>query len=202
MAPRRRRKSKNLLDIAKSIRRDVDESVVTALRQASVEIMNDLAKEGPGYSGEFSSAWYAVPPGGSPGGNRSTDRMYTYDLRNVPKAKFKNLKEGTVYEIVNGMDYAPQALDLEPGKFFSQVDEDGDLIPPKKSPEEVGKRVGSFRGDVVGDMDIPKKIPAISTAIPNWYNTYTQGGNFKRSFEQGVKLGFKRAAKTTGGGFS
>ncbi|MEC8755626.1 MAG: hypothetical protein VXX72_08345 [Pseudomonadota bacterium] len=193
MAPRRRRrKSKGNLDIAKSIRRNVDESVVTALRKASVEIMNDLAKQGPGYSGEFSSAWYAVPPGGSPGGNRSTDRMYTYDLRNVPKARFKNLKEGTVYEIVNGMDYAPQALDLEPGEFF-QPDEE-----PIKKPVNRGTRTGSFRYEVVGQ----EAIGAVSTAEANWYNTYSQGGSLKKSFEQGVKLGFKRAAKTTGGGFS
>lgn len=192
MAPRRRRKSKGFLDIAKSIRRDVDESVVTALRQASVEIMNDLAKEGPGYSGEFSSAWYAVPPGGSPGGNRSTDRMYTYDLRNVPKAKFKNLKEGTVYEIVNGMDYAPQALDLEPGTFFQPNKE------PIKEPVNRGTRTGDFRYEVVGK----EKRGAVSTAEANWYNTYVFGGQFKNSFDQGVRLGFKQAAKTTGGGFS
>jgi hypothetical protein len=201
MAPRRRRRSKNFLDTANSLRRDVDESVVTALRRAAVQIMNELADAGPGYSGEFSSAWYAVPPGGSPGSNRSTDRMYTYDLRNVPKSRFKNLKEGTYYEIVNGMDYAPQALDLEPGEFRSQVDDDQKLIPPKKTPVDVGKRVGPFRGNVVDDTDIPKRVPAVSTAEPNWYNTYSSGGALSKSFKQGVKLGFRQAAKSSGGGF-
>lgn len=191
MAPRRRRRSKGFLDIEKSIRRDVNESVVTALRQASVKIMNDLADAGPGYSGEFSSAWYAVPPGASPGSNRSSDRMYTYDLRNVPKAKFKNLKEGTVYEIVNGMDYAPQALDLEPGTFV-QPDEE-----PIKKPVNRGERTGDFRYEVVGN----EPEGAVSTAKANWYNTYMQGGAFKTSFEQGVKLGFRQAAKSRGGGF-
>ena len=191
MAPRRRRRSKGFLDIEKSIRRDVNESVVTALRQAAVQIMNELADAGPGYSGEFSSAWYAVPPGGSPGSNRSTDRIYTYDLRNVPKSRFKNLKEGTYYEIVNGMDYAPQALDLEPGEFVQPKDE------PIKKPVNRGERTGDFRYEVVGN----ELEGAVSTAIANWYNTYSSGGALSKSFEQGVKLGFRQAAKSRGGGF-
>ena len=196
MAPRRRR-SKDFLDIAKSLRRNVDESVVRALRQAAVQIMNDLSDAGPGYSGEFSSAWYAVPPGGSPGSNRSTDRIYTYDLRNVPKSRFKNLKEGTYYEIVNGMDYAPQALDLEPGTFV-QPDEE-----PIKEPVNRGKRTGDFRYQVEGKIPFGssgKKLP-VSTAKANWYNTYSSGGALSKSFEQGVKLGFRQAAKSRGGGF-
>lgn len=190
MAPRRRR-SKDFLDTAKSIRRDVDELVITALRQASVKIMNDLSRAGPQYSGEFSSAWYAVPPGGSPGGDRSAGREYKYDLRNVPKAKFKGLKEGTVYEIVNGMDYAPQALDLEPGAF-AQPDEE-----PIKDPVNRGERTGYFRYEVIGN----EEEGPLSTAEANWYNTYIQGGEFENSFKQGVKLGFKQAAKSRGGGF-
>jgi hypothetical protein len=196
MAPRRRR-SKDFLDTAKSIRRDVDESVITALRQASVKIMNDLSRAGPQYSGEFSSAWYAVPPGGSPGGDRSAGREYKYDLRNVPKTKFKGLKEGTYYEIVNGMDYAPQALDLEPGTFV-QPDEE-----PIKEPVNRGKRTGDFRYQVEGKIPFGssgKKLP-VSTAKANWYNTYSSGGALSKSFEQGVKLGFRQAAKSRGGGF-
>jgi hypothetical protein len=191
MAPRRRRRSKDFLDTANSLRRDVDESVVRALRQAAVQIMNELADAGPGYSGEFSSAWYAVPPGGSTGSNRSTDRMYTYDLRNVPKSKFKKLKEGTYYEIVNGMDYAPQALDLEPGEFVQPEDE------PIKDPVNRGERTGDFRYEVVGN----EPEGAVSTAKANWYNTYSSGGALSKSFEQGVKLGFRQAAKSRGGGF-
>ena len=107
---------------------DVSESVKKGLRQAAVEIMNGLVKGGPAYSGEFSSAWYALPPGQSPGGNRSSGKEYRYDLRNVPKSKFKKLKPGAYYEIVNGMDYAPQALDLKEGRFQSQKDDNNKII--------------------------------------------------------------------------
>ena len=168
---------------------DVSESVKKGLRQAAVEIMNGLVESGPAYSGEFSSAWYALPPGQSPGGNRSRGKEYRYDLRNVPKSKFKELKPGAYYEIVNGMDYAPQALDLEEGRFQSQKDDDGKIIPPiKKNPVvEGGRRTGPIRGQV----QKAKGGLAISTAQLDWYNNYIRGGGMERDLGQGVKLGFR-----------
>ena len=178
---------------------DVSESVKKSLRQASVEIMNGLVKSGPAYSGEFSSAWYALPPGQSPGGSRSKGKEYRYDLRNVPKAKFKELKPGAYYEIVNGMDYAPQALDLEEGRFRSQRDDDGKIIPPiKRNPVvEGGRRTGYFRGQVTE----AKGGEAISTAQQDWYNNYIRGGGMERDLGQGVKLGFRDGPLGTKKGF-
>ena len=160
---------------------DVSESVKKGLRQASVEIMNGLVESGPAYSGEFSSAWYAVQPGESPGGNRSSNKEYHYDLRNVPKSKFKKLKPGAYYEIANGMSYAPQALDLEPGEWRQPEEE------PIKKPVNRGERTGDMRHEVVGN----EKRGAVSTAKANWYNTYIRGGGLERDFGRGVKLGFR-----------
>ena len=118
---------------------DLKELVTDAARTASVEIMNGLVEAGPGFSGQFSSAWYAVEPGKNPGGARSAGNfIYKYDLRNVPKARFR---AGTYYEIVNGIDYAPQALDLEEGRFIRIGD-------PIKDPVAQGKRYGTTRGEV------------------------------------------------------
>lgn len=52
--------------MARSIRflvKDIEEATVQATQEACVEIMNGLVEAGPGYTGEFSSAWYAVPRG-------------------------------------------------------------------------------------------------------------------------------------------
>lgn len=198
MAPRRRRKKKRGFE---SLIPDVEQTVLNSLRRSAVEIMNDLSKAGPAYSGSFSSAWYAVTPGSAPGGPRSKGGQYKYDLRNVPKSKFKNLRQGSYYEVVNGADYAPQALDLEPGKFFSQEDAQGNLIPPVVTPVETGQRTGPIRGQVSSDNDIPKKLPAISTAPLDWYSTYASGGGLKISFERGVKLGFRDGPGAQRGGF-
>ena len=90
------------------------------------------------------------------------------------------------------MDYAPQALDLEPGAFIQPEEE------PIKDPVNRGKRVGDFRYEVVGQ----EEEGPLSTAEANWYNTYTLGGKLKKSFNQGVRLGFRQARKTVGGGFT
>jgi len=167
----------------RAMRRDLRKSVTGAVRVAAVEIMNDLAQAGPAYSGAFSSAWYAVPPGQEPGGPRSKGSIYKYDLRNVPRTRFKN---GSYFEIVNGASYAPQALDLEEGVFISQLDVDGEVIEPIKTPTSIGKRTGSRRGNVSAGKGF-----AVSTAPLDWYVTYTSGGSMTRALEQGVKIGFR-----------
>ena len=177
-------------------KKDLKKTITETSRRVCVEIMNDLAQKGPAYSGEFSSAWYAVPPGTEPGGPRGTGKIYKYDLRNVPKTKFKS--RGAYYELVNGADYAPIALDLEEGTFIGQyettIGEDGKevrrKIPPIGKIVETGSRPKEphLRGDV---RDVGLAPTAVSTAELDWYNTYTSGGGLKISLDRGAKLGFR-----------
>lgn len=170
---------------------DLKELVTDAARTASVEIMNGLVEAGPGFSGQFSSAWYAVEPGKNPGGARSAGNfIYKYDLRNVPKARFR---AGTYYEIVNGIDYAPQALDLEEGRFTRIGD-------PIKDPVAEGKRYGTTRGEVSNGEG-----ESVSTAPLDWYVTYTNGGGMQRDLANGVRIGFRqgpRGGNVPGRGFA
>lgn len=160
---------------------DLKNLVTNTARTASVEIMNGLVEAGPGFSGQFSSAWYAVEPGQNPGGPRSAGNfIYKYDLRNVPKVRFKS---GTYYEIVNGSDYAAQALDLEEGRFIR-------IGEPIKDPVVEGKRYGDKRGEVsVGEGE------SISTAPLDWYINYTSGGGMQRDLANGVRIGFRQGPK-------
>ena len=68
--------------------KDIKDATVRAAREACVEIMNGLAEEGPAHTGRFSSAWYALPSGATPGGARAEGQIYKYSLRNVPKTRF------------------------------------------------------------------------------------------------------------------
>lgn len=177
--------------------KDIKELVNNSARTAAVEIMNGLAEAGPAYSGQFSSAWYAVEPGQQAGGPRSAGgHVYKYDLRNVPVSKFKS---GTYYEIVNGASYAAQALDLAEGAFRTQYDAEGNILDPVKDPVAVGKRTGSKRGQVSSGTGF-----AVSTAPLDWYVTYTSGGAMQRDLGNGVKLGFRqgpRGGNAPGTGF-
>lgn len=181
----------------KNLVNDVKELVTNAARQSAVEIMNSLAEQGPAYSGQFSSAWYAVEPGQQAGGPRSSgNNIYKYDLRNVPRARFRT---GTYYEIVNGADYAPQALDLEEGRFVTQYDDAGNIIDPIKTPVAVGSRTGAKRGQVTQGQGF-----AVSTAPLDWYVTYTNGGAMQRDLGNGVRIGFRqgpRGGNVPGAGF-
>ena len=181
----------------KNLLNDAKELVNQSARQAAVEIMNGLAETGPAYSGQFSSAWYAVEPGQEAGGPRSAGGdIYKYDLRDVPKARFRS---GTYYEIVNGTSYAAQALDLEEGVFRTQYDENGNILDPVKDPIAVGSRFGDKRGQVSSGSGF-----AVSTAPLDWYVTYTNGGAMQRDLGNGVKLGFRqgpRGGNVPGTGF-
>tara|TARA_E500000178_G_scaffold290266_1_gene293696 strand:- start:4849 stop:5454 length:606 start_codon:yes stop_codon:yes gene_type:complete len=197
-------------DFQKFFSKELKKTITESARRVCVEVMNDLAKKGPAYSGEFSSAWYAVPPGTEPGGPRSTGRVYKYDLRNVPKSKFKS--KGAYYELVNGAEYAPVALDLEESIFIGQyetyIDADGkerrgDKIPPVGRIVEIGSRPSEphIRGNVGSGGGDPT---AVSTAELDWYNTYTSGGGMKIALARGVQLGFREGPLSgqSGQGFS
>lgn len=189
--------AKSFRDVFKEIKKDLRQAATDSIRNTAVEIMNDLVEEGPAYSGGFSSAWYTIAPGTEPGGIRRIGAQYKYTLRNVPKRRFA---EGKYYEIVNGADYAPQALDLEEGVFFSQRDSNGNIIDPVKTPviggAGQGARTGNKRGNVSSGVN-----DAISTAPLDWYVNYIKGGGMVRSLEQGVKIGFRQSPFGGSGGF-
>lgn len=161
--------------------KDVKDATVNAVRQASVEIMNGLVDAGPGYTGEFSSAWYAVEKGQKPGGPRSSNGLYKYDLRNVPKTRFKS--SGTWYEIVNGAPHAAEAMDLEPYSY-----EDFEEQAPVKAQKRGFRPEGATRGDLSGTGG-----SNTSTAPPDWWPTYNVGGNLSRDLARGVQRGFGTA---------
>lgn len=163
---------------------DIRKASVDAAREACVDIMNSLAKQGPAWTGAYSSAWYALPPGASAGGARSTGRIYNYDLRNVPKQRFKKVGR---YTIANGMDYAGQAQDLEP---FNP--DDFPDSSPIKSAEPGIRPTGGRRGELG-----PGK-GNLSTAPLDWYLTYVNGGQLNKDLSEGASRGF---GKFKGKGF-
>lgn len=161
--------------------KDMEAATIKAARQASVEIMNGLVAAGPAYTGEFSSAWYAVEKGQAPGGPRAANGLYTYDLRNVPQTRFK--ASGTWYEIVNGAPHAAEAMDLEPYTY-----EDFDEQTPVKPQKRGYRRDGATRGDLSGGAG-----PNTSTAPKDWWPTYNVGGGLSRDLARGVQRGFGAA---------
>ena len=162
--------------------KDLKDVTIRAARTACVEIMNGLVEAGPGYSGEFSSAWYAIPKGDSPGGPRKASGLYKYDLRNVPVTKFQT--SGIWYTIVNGAPHADVAMDLTP-YVYDPNSFDGKAVKPQTK----GYRpANATRGQLVGTNG-----PNTSTAPKDWWPTYNAGGALNKDLAIGFRRGFGKA---------
>lgn len=167
---------------------DIKEATVQAAREASVRIMNSLAEQGPLWSGEFASSWYAVPVGQSPGGPRRQGggALYRYDLRNVPKARLQASRP-TLFQIINGAPHAGIAMDFETAVFKAESAPIGKV--------ETGRRSQPSRRGAIGSGE----VNARRTAPLDWYLTYVNGGGLQSDLALGVSKGF---SSTRGRGFA
>jgi len=160
--------------------KDLKDVTIRAARTTCVQIMNGLVEAGPGYSGEFSSAWYAVPKGDSPGGPRSRSGLYKYDLRNVPAVRFET--SGMWYTIVNGAPHADVAMDLTP---YVYEEFSGDAI---KKQTRGFRLKNATRGALSGTSG-----PNTRTAPEDWWPTYSVGGALNKDLARGFRTGFGKA---------
>lgn len=162
---------------------DALQAVNEACRQTAVQVMNDLGREGPAYSGEFRDSWIAVPAG--QGASGSAGGEYPYRLSDVPELSLsrREVSRAVKFTIENTQPYAEYALDLVEGRFYPP-----DKFGPIKEPVKEGKRPAgtSKRGDVQEGAGKAK-----STAKLDWYTDYVKSGGLQKALEKGVKLGFK-----------
>lgn len=162
---------------------DALNAINQACRQAALEIMNDLGRLGPAYTGNFRDSWIAVPVGQGASGTAGGD--YPYQISDVPNLSLTRREVGRVtkFTIENTQPYAAYALDLEEGRFYPP-----DEFGPIKEPVRTGSRSGGLtkRGDINSGIGEAK-----STAELDWYVNYVSGGGMQKALAAGVKLGFK-----------
>ena len=160
--------------------KDIEEATIRGAQAACIQIMNGLVEAGPAYTGRFSSAWYAVAQGsGSVGGPRGSGRLYKYDKRHVPLARFK---AGTWYSIQNGASYAAEAMDLVPFTYEEFKKQDA------LKPQTTGTRAtGATRGAVSG---VGRNT---STAPKDWWSKYNAAGQLQADLARGFRQGFGTA---------
>ena len=160
----------------------IRERLSTAVRQVAVEIMNDLAKAGPHWSGNFRNSWVADSPGygGSLGGSRGT---YPYKLQDV--AKYKGKSAVSSLRITNTSVYALYAMDLKEGVFWPKGTRKGAIYDSGARRTLLNAKEG-IRGDVGGSEGF-----AISTAPKDWFITYLDGGGLRKSVKDGIRFGFR-----------
>ena len=161
------------------------------VREAAVQVMNDLGKEGPVWSGEFRDSWIAVSK--QKGGSAASSGSYPYDLSNVPQLSLEQKEQVRKIEITNTSKWAEYALDLKKGKFTPKNfprPKDGRPLHPKGDVFATGKRnpdSPTLRGQLS-----PGPGGARITAPLFWYNKYLNGGGLQKSVEAGARFAFKR----------
>ena len=163
---------------------DIMSEINDGVRNAAVQVMNDLAEKGPVWSGKFRDSWIAISK--QKEGASASNGSFPYNLNNVPQLSLKQKEQVKKIEITNTSKWAKYALDLEEGRFF----------PPKEQPNPKGEIVKSGKRDITsttfrGDISSGDGKARI-TARLDWYSTYLKGGEFKQSLEKGLKMGFKR----------
>ena len=162
---------------------DIMAALNDGVRDAAVRVMNDLAKKGPVWSGEFRDSWIAISK--QKAGSAAANGSYPYTLSNVPQLSLKQKGQVKKIEITNTSKWAKYALDLEPGRFFIPKDQPN----PKGTVVESGKRditTTTFRGQISSGVG-----KARITAPLDWYSRYLRGGEFIQSLGRGLKMGFK-----------
>ena len=160
-------------------------------RSVAVQIMNDLARKGPEWSGEFKNSWEAVALG--EGSKIGKSGSFPYKIGNIPRlsTKKEEIRRANKLQITNTSKWAKYALDIEKGRFsppnFPRPERPSN---PKGKVVATGKRdpiSPTLRGDISGG-DGNSRI----TAPLFWYNKYLDGGGLQKSVEAGARFAFKR----------
>ncbi len=162
-------------------------------RNVAVKIMNDLAKAGPEWSGDFKNSWQAVALG--EGSKAGKSGGFPYKIGNIPRlsTEKKEIQRANKLEITNTSKWAKYALDLEEGRFtppnFPRPKDPDRPENPKGKVVQTGRRdpdSPTLRGQISGSGGAQITAPLF------WYNKYLNGGGLQKSVEAGVKLGSKR----------
>lgn len=156
--------------LAENLDRFATAAFSRAPARAAEQVVADLQKNGPIWSGQFANSW-AIASGsrqtqgnGAPGQPQrlSAPLLTGRELLFKPEIK---------YTIFNTADYAAIAQDLEPGTFKK-------IGRPLKTPVASGTRSGGIRGSVGSGPG-----NAESTAALDWFTTYINGGSLDKTVE-------------------
>lgn len=146
---------------------DIRARAAMALRGAAEEVLGDFTEIGPEWSGDFRQAWNA----------KANGRIGRVD--NVPMVSVAEVRQNRAETTINNpLQYATQAMDLEPGDFAPRGRRKGKIVAQ-------GERQNNIRGDIKEGAG-----NNVSTAPLHWYTDYMDGGQFRAAFIRGAKRGF------------
>ena len=178
---------------AKEFRALANDAIARGLQEFAVLSMNNLAKAGPAWSGEFSASWGFAPEGRTPSTPGTTGKVHRYTKNDITLRDMKRyLDDGvTRFAIVNTAPHAAIAIDQETAKF----------APPASQPFPIGDNVQygtsrpsreHLRWQIRNESgeDITSQI----TAEQDWFEDYVKGGGLQGDLARGFSIGFSTAS--------
>lgn len=183
-----------LAGLARQVQRQLSPVIASGVREAGLQIVNELAQAGPAWSGKFSASWDVVPEGVAGKERESTGSVYRYTRSNFPLKRFEdalNSRQGsdTVrFSIVNTAPHASIALDQEEGIFVRIGEPIKPLVREGFRPWDGESQDLHFRWQV-GDAFTSRPPNAGITAEKDWFQSYVSAG-LQRALGAGVSRGF------------
>jgi hypothetical protein len=156
--------------LAENLDRFATAAFSRAPAKAAEQVVADLQKIGPVWSGSFSNSWVIATGSRQTEGNGAPGQPQRLS---APLLTGRELlfKPEIKYTVFNKSEYAAIAQDLEPGVFKK-------IGRPLKTPVASGTRSDGIRGKVASGPG-----NAESTAALDWFTTYLNGGNLDKTVE-------------------
>ena len=165
---------------------EIDRITVSALyhsRAAAAEnVVKDLQKLGPAWTGKFANSWQIETATSTSGGTGVEGAPQPIKAPRVSGRDVRANLLGSPFKVKNTAPYADIACDLKPGEFR---DPGTDAIKPIARR---AVRSGGLRGEPWPKGSGPGGSgPNRSTAELDWFVTYTEGGNLQKTVDRAMK---------------
>lgn len=180
---------------AEQLVKDARKELAKGIQEFAVRSMNNLAKAGPAWTGEFSQSWVFTAEGESAQSLTAGARMGIgkYSKKDAPLRKIERELNGGKdrFQIVNVASHAAIAIDEEEAFFrppFEQLDPIGNVV--QYGTGRPGRE--HFRWEIQDSSEGGQydQISSQITAERDWFVTYLRGGQLQRDLAEGVSLGF------------
>ena len=177
----------------KELARWADRAAVNSLyrgrAKAAEDVVADLQKLGPGWSGRFSNSWrISTPTGTQTGGTGQLGKPVPVQAPTLTGKDVRSKLLGSPFKIDNTASYADIATDLKPGTFTNPG------IEPVKKPVSYGERNKRIRGEPYPKSGPNLEGPNRATAPIDWFTNYVNGGQLDKTVEKAMgklERGFK-----------
>jgi hypothetical protein len=164
---------------------EIDRIAVSALYNsravAAENVVKDLQRLGPAWTGKFSNSWQIETATASSGGTGAEGPPQPVKAPRVSGRDVNANLLGSPFKLKNTAPYADIACDLKVGEFR---DPGTDAIKPIAR----GRRSGGLRGEPWPKGSGPSGSgPNRSTAELDWFVTYTEGGSLQKTVDRAMK---------------